>query len=65
MRVVDFAIRAWREGPYVQVIAHSTPVGAMRQPVAVKLGKFVADDYRIAIDAPLGDGQTSDGLWRA
>ena len=56
MRFVDFSIRAWREGPYVQVMAHSTPAGAMRQPAAVKLGKFVADDYRIAIDAPLADG---------
>jgi hypothetical protein len=55
VRFVDFAIRAWREGPYVQVIAHSTPAGALRQPVAVKLGKFVADDFRIAIDAPLAD----------
>ena len=32
MRFVDFSIRAWREGPYVQVMAHSTPAGAMRQP---------------------------------
>ncbi len=53
IRFVDFAIRAWREGPYVQVIAHSTPAGAMRQPIAVKIGAFAADDYRIAIDAPL------------
>ena len=55
VRFVDFAVRAWREGPYVQVIAHSTPAGAMRQPVAVKLGPFAADDFRIAIDAPLAD----------
>jgi len=55
LRFVDFAVRAWREGPYVQVIAHSTPAGAMRQPVAVKLGKFASDDFRIAIDAPLAD----------
>lgn len=56
MRFVDFAIRAWREGPYVQAMAHATPVGAMRQPVAVKLGKFNADDFRVRIDAPLGEG---------
>lgn len=55
-RFVDFAVRAWREGPYVQVMAHSTPAGAMRQPVAVKLGAFQPDDYRIAIDAPLERG---------
>lgn len=53
VRFVDFSLRAWREGPYVQVMAHSTPAGAMRQPTAVKSGPFVADDYRIAIDAPL------------
>jgi hypothetical protein len=56
VRFVDFAVRAWREGPYVQVIAHSTPGGAMRQPVAVKLGMFAAEDYRLAIDAPLARG---------
>ena len=55
VRFVDFAIRAWREGPYVQVIAHSTPAGAMRQPAAVKLGPFDANDFRIPIDAPLSD----------
>src|SRR5918993_1954211 len=56
MRFVDFAVRAWREGPYVQVIAHSTPGGAMRQPVPVKLGMFAADDYRIPYDASLARG---------
>jgi hypothetical protein len=74
VRFVDFAVRAWREGPYVQVIAHSTPAGAMRQPVAVKLGKFAADDFRIAIDAPLADAAAvgrslarlvfPPGIWR-
>jgi len=74
VRFVDFAIRAWREGPYVQVIAHSTPAGAMRQPVAVKLGRFAADDFRIAIDAPLADAAAigrslarlvfPHGIWR-
>ena len=53
VRFVDFAIRAWREGSFVQVMAHSTPAGSMRRPVAVKLGAFAPDDYRIAIDAPL------------
>jgi hypothetical protein len=53
VRFVDFSIRAWRDGSFVQVIAHSTPAGAMRQPVATRLGAFSADDYRIAIDAPL------------
>jgi len=56
VRFVDFSIRAWREGSYVQVIAHSTPAGAMRQPAAVRVGKFVADDFRIPIDAPLAFG---------
>ena len=41
VRFVDFSVRAWREGPYVQVMAHSTPAGAMRQPAAVKIGSFV------------------------
>lgn len=53
VRFIDFSVRAWREGPYVQVMAHATPAGAMRQPAAVKIGKFVADDYRLPIDAPL------------
>ena len=34
-------------------MAHSTPAGAMRQPIPVKVGVFSPDDYRIAIDAPL------------
>ncbi len=53
VRFVDFSVRAWREGSYVQVMAHATPAGAMRQPAAVKIGRFVADDYRLPIDAPL------------
>ena len=58
----------------MQVIAHSTPAGAMRQPVAVKLGTFAADDFRIAIDAPLADAAAigrslarlvfPPGIWR-
>jgi hypothetical protein len=56
VRFIDFSVRAWREGPYIQVMAHSTPAGAMRQPAAVKVGKFVADDYRLPIDAPLAQG---------
>ena len=47
LRFVDFAIRAWREGSHLQVIAHSTPAGGMRHPVAVKLGEFLAEDYRV------------------
>lgn len=56
VRFVDFSVRAWREGPYVQVMAHATPAGAMRQPAAVKVGKFAADDYRLPIAAPLSEG---------
>jgi hypothetical protein len=56
LRFVDFSIRAWREGPYLQVLAHSTPVGGMRQPVAVKVGEFDAADFRIPLDASLADG---------
>ena len=51
LRFVDFSLRAWREGPYLQVIAHSTPAGGMRHPAAVKLGEFVQDDYRLPVDA--------------
>ncbi len=53
---VDFCIRAWREGPYLQVIAHSTPAGGMRQPTAVRVGAFVANDFRLPFDAPLAQG---------
>jgi hypothetical protein len=56
LRFVDFSLRAWREGPYLQVIAHSTPAGGMRQPVAVKLGVFSQADYRLPIDASLEKG---------
>lgn len=56
LRFVDFSLRAWREGPYLQVIAHSTPAGGMRHPVAVKLGEFADDDYRLPVDAPLAKG---------
>ena len=56
LRFVDFSLRAWREGPYLQVIAHSTPAGGMRHPVAVKLGAFVQDDYRLPVDASLAKG---------
>jgi CHAT domain-containing protein len=55
MRFIDFALRAWREGPYVQVMAHATPAGGMRQPVAVRLGPFDATDWRLPIDASLAD----------
>ena len=56
LRFVDFSLRAWREGPYLQVIAHATPAGGMRQPVAVKLGAFAPDDYRPPADASLTQG---------
>jgi len=56
MRFLDFAIRAWREGPYLQVIAHSTPAGSMRQPAATRVGVFDPDDFRLPVDAPLADG---------
>ena len=56
LRFVDFSLRAWREGPYLQIIAHSTPAGGMRQPVTVKLGTFAADDYRLPVDASLAKG---------
>jgi hypothetical protein len=56
LRFVDFSLRAWREGPYLQVIAHSTPAGGMRHPVAVKLGAFAQDDYRLPVDASLAKG---------
>jgi hypothetical protein len=56
LRFVDFSLRAWREGPYLQVIAHSTPTGGMRHPVAVKLGAFAQDDYRLPVDASLAKG---------
>lgn len=55
MRFVDFALRAWREGPYMQVIAHATPLGGMRQPVAARIGPFDAHDYRLPMDASLAD----------
>ena len=56
LRFVDFSLRAWREGPYLQVIAHSTPAGGMRHPAAVKLGEFDESDYRLPVDAPLAKG---------
>ena len=56
IRFVDFAIRAWREDNYVQIIAHSTPAGGMRHPAAVRVGAFDPANYRIPIDAPLAHG---------
>lgn len=56
MRFLDFAIRAWREGPYLQVIAHSTPAGSMRQPAATRIGVFDAEDFRLPIEASLAEG---------
>lgn len=56
MRFVDFAVRAWREGPYVQVLAHASPAGGMRVPVAVKSGPLDPEEFRIAHAAPLARG---------
>ena len=56
LRFVDFSIRAWREGQFLQVIAHSTPAGGMRQPVAVKLGAFNQADYRLPHDSTYAKG---------
>ena len=53
VRYIDFVIRAWREGKYLQVIAHTTPAGGMRQPVAVKIGPFSSGDFKVPIDAKL------------
>ena len=58
MRFVDFAIRAWREANYLQVLAHSTPAGGMRQPVPVKVLAFNPDDYRIPNDATTRSAST-------
>ena len=55
MRFVDFSIRAWREGSYLQVLAHATPAGGMRQPVPVKVPAFTPDDYRIPNEASAHD----------
>ena len=51
MRFADFAVRAWRDGPrHVQVIAHATPVGSMRRPVAVRLDKIRRSDFEMGTD---------------
>jgi hypothetical protein len=51
MRFADFAVRAWRDGPrYVQVIAHATPVGSMRRPIAVRLDKVHRSDFEMGTD---------------
>ena len=51
LHFLDFTIRAWREGGTLQVIAHATPVGGMRRPVAVKLGRFDARRLRLHYQA--------------
>ena len=38
------------------MIAHATPAGNMRQPVAVSTGRFSADDYRLPLEANLEEG---------
>lgn len=53
IRYIDFVIRAWREGKYLQVMAHTTPAGGMRHPLAVKTGVFSSDDFRLPSDARL------------
>jgi hypothetical protein len=40
----------------MQVIAHATPVGGMRHPVAVKFNADSLDDFRLPVDAPLSRG---------
>lgn len=53
-RYADFAIRAWRDDPrHLQVIAHATPVGAMRRPVTVKMGRIRRADYEMGADQTL------------
>lgn len=56
VRFVDFAVRAWREGNFLQILAHSTPAGGMRHPVAVRMGPFDPDEYRLPIEASLEEG---------
>lgn len=51
LQFLDFTIRAWREGGTLQVIAHATPVGGMRRPVAVRLGRFDARRLRLPYQA--------------
>lgn len=54
MRYADFAIRAWRDDPrHVQVIAHATPVGSMRRPVSVRLGRLQREDFEMGTDESL------------
>ncbi len=54
MRFVDFTIRAWRDDPrHVQVMAHQTPVGSMRRPVTMRLGRVQRTDFEMGIDDSL------------
>ena len=53
VRYIDFVIRTWREGNFLQVIAHTTPAGGMRQPVEEKIGEFSPGNLRIPVDANL------------
>ena len=53
LRFLEFAIRAWREGKSLHVLAHSTPVGGMRQPVVIPLPKFDSESFRLPMDATL------------
>ncbi len=54
VRFVDFAIRAWRTDPqHVEVIAHSTPVGGMRQPVSVRQARIRPADMEMGFSHSL------------
>ncbi|MEO7363117.1 MAG: CHAT domain-containing protein [Gemmatimonadaceae bacterium] len=54
MHFAEFALRAWRDDPsHVQVIAHATPVGAMRRPVTVKLSRVRRRDFDMGVDDTL------------
>jgi hypothetical protein len=74
VRFVDFSVRAWREDSYLQVLAHSTPAGGMRHPVAVRIGPFDQEDYRLPLNASLEAGAAlgrrlsrlilPDAVWR-
>ncbi len=65
VRFVDFAIRAWRTDPqHIEVIAHSTPVGGMRNPVSVRYTRLSPADmemgfsYNLARAGEIGSALT-------
>ncbi|MFU2489876.1 CHAT domain-containing protein [Thauera sp. WH-1] len=73
-RFVDFALRAWCDGSYLQVIAHETPAGAMRRPEVVRVGPFERADWALPADASLREAASfgrrlaglvfPDEIWR-